>query len=239
MENFQTFHLGMLTANGFPASASTLVGEAPHLELLDPISDQSQATVEWALVGRKLFARGTLGRVTWRALKQSNLDTREGCKVRIEDMEFILRLPKVGADRELSELTWFGDCWALDRDPFLGEDSFIVRGRIIRNEEENTMMFENMGYEDRNLDRRLQLLPVMEPIMPLLESLEGLYIGLLTPSGAAKAVLREVTPYDLVCDNYSGPLDSIWGRSARGLTYIRRDVVLNAGAFGMEELEHV
>ena len=239
MENFRTFHLGMLNANGFPVSASTLVGEAPHLELVDPIPDQNQATVQWALVGRKLFARRTLGRVTWRALKQSNLDAREGRKVRIEGMGFILRLPKVGADRELSELTWFGDCWALDRDPFLGDDSFIVRGRIIRNTEENTMMFEKMGYEDRNMDRRLQLLPVMEPIMPLLESLEGLCIGLLTPSGAAKAVLREVTPYDLVCDNYSGPLDSIWGRSARGQTYIRRDVVLNAGAFGMEGLEHV
>ena len=31
MENFQTSHLGMLTANGFPASARTLVGEALHL----------------------------------------------------------------------------------------------------------------------------------------------------------------------------------------------------------------
>ena len=54
MENFQPFNLGMLTANGFPASASTLVGETPHLELVDPIPDQSQATVQWALVGRKL-----------------------------------------------------------------------------------------------------------------------------------------------------------------------------------------
>ena len=69
MENFQPFNLGMLTANGFPASASTLVGETPHLELVDPIPDQSQATVQWALVGRKLYARGTLGRVTWRALE--------------------------------------------------------------------------------------------------------------------------------------------------------------------------
>ena len=76
MENFQTSHLGMLTANGFPASASTLVGEALHLELVDPIPDQSQATVQWALVGRKLFARETLGRVTWRTLKHSNLDTK-------------------------------------------------------------------------------------------------------------------------------------------------------------------
>lgn len=238
MENFQTLHLGMLTANGFPASASTLVGEAPHLELIDPIPGPSQATVQWALVGRKLFARGTLGRVTWRALKRSNLDAKDGHKVCIEGMEFILRLPKIGADRELSELTWFGDCWALDRDPYLGEDSFIVRGRIIRNGEENTMMFEAMGYEDRDMDQRMQLIPVMEPIMPLLESLEGLYVGLLTPSGAARAVLYEVTPYDLVCANYSGPLNSIWGRSVRGKTYIRRDVVLNAGAFGMEELEH-
>ena len=153
-------------------------------------------------------------------------------------MEFILRLPKIGADKRLSELTWFGDCWALNRDPFLGDDSFVVRGRIIRNAGGNTMMFENVGYEDRDLDRRLQLIPVMEPIVPLLESLEGLYVGLLTPSGAAKAVLCEVTPYDLVCANYSGPLDSIWGRSVRGLTYIRRDIVLNAGAFGMERLEH-
>lgn len=238
MENFQPFNLGMLTANGFPASASTLVGETPHLELVDPIPDQSQATVQWALVGRKLYTRGTLGRVTWRALECSNLDTKEGHKVRIEGMEFILRLPKVGADRELSDLTWFGNCWALSWDPFLGEDSFIVRGRIIRNAEENSMMFEAMGYEDRDMDQRMQLIPVMEPIMPLLESLEGLYVGLLTPSGAAKAVLCEVTPYNLVCDNYSGPLDSIWGRSVGGKTYIRRDVVLNAGAFGMEELEH-
>lgn len=238
MENFQTSHLGMLTANGFPASASTLVGEALHLELVDPIPDQSQATVQWALVGRKLFARETLGRVTWRTLKHSNLDTKEGHTVCIEGMEFILRLPKIGADKKLSELTWFGDCWALGRDTFLGKDSFIVRGRIVRNGEENTMMFEAMGYEDRDMDRRLQLIPVMEPIVPLLESLEGLYVGLLTPSGAAKAVLCEVTPYDLVCANYSGPLDSIWGRSVRGLTYIRRDIVLNAGAFGMERLEH-
>lgn len=238
MENFRTFHLGMLTANGFPTSASTLVGEAPHLELVDPIPDQSQAAVQWALIGRKLFARGTMGRVTWRALKHSNLDTKEGHTVCIEGMEFILRLPKIGADKRLSELTWFGDCWALNRDPFLGDDSFVVRGRIIRNAGGNTMMFENVGYEDRDLDRRLQLIPVMEPIMPLLESLEGLYVGLLTPSGAAKAVLCEVTPYDLVCANYSGPLDSIWGRSVRGLTYIRRDIVLNAGAFGMERLEH-
>lgn len=236
MEKFRTFDLGMLTANGFPVPAGNLVGEAPHLELVDPIPNQKQAVVQWVLVGQRLFAAGPLGRVTWRALECSGLDTKEGHKVFVEGMEFILRLPKIGADREIPWLPWLNGCWALGRDVTFGEDSFFIHGRIIRSEEENTLMFEKAGYEERNLSRRLQLTPVLEPVMPLLESLEGLYVGLLTPGGSAKAVLCEVTSYDLVCDNYSGPLDPIWGRSARGKTYIRRDVVLNAGAFGMERL---
>ena len=232
MENFQPFNLGMLTANGFPASASTLVGETPHLELVDPIPDQSQATVQWALVGRKLYARGTLGRVTWRALECSNLDTKEGHKVRIEGMEFILRLPKVGADRELSDLTWFGNCWALSWDPFLGEDSFIVRGRIIRNAEENSMMFEAMGYEDRDMDQRMQLIPVLEPIMPDMEALTGLYVSLMTPKGPAEARLLEVTAYDLAFVDYKGQLSDVWGQTKGETTFLNREAVVNIGLAG-------
>lgn len=218
-ENVGGFSFGTFLCDGFACLPSALIDEKPHLGLGNSNPQYESAQMHWIAAGGKLFATTPIREVDWDCVHRSGVDI--GQQVRVDGMRFTMRLPVFGYDMELDELGWLWGCWAQDSTA-AGKRCQLWRSAI--DGKTNAMWLSG------NMTQKLVLYPVLKPRMPDLNVMAGLHhINMMTPAGPAKCDLKDITDYDIVCTNYEGQLDEVWSRQEGDVTFLTREVILNAG----------
>ena len=216
------FSWGPFRSGGLPA----LLGEGPPTPWPTPRIRQNVPTepaqLRWVALDGKLIATIPIAAGKWDELGAYQLIV--GSEICVDGLRFLARLPVFGYDTEIFDLGFNGACWAID-----GRIPSNPVGCLIHDAGTGRSQVQLMPWAQ---EYHASVYPVLDPIMPDMEALTGLYVSLMTPKGPAEARLLEVTAYDLAFVDYKGQLSDVWGQTKGETTFLNREAVVNIGLAG-------
>lgn len=203
-----------------------LLGDEPPVPWPTPSIRQDASTepaqLRWAAIGGKLVATIAIAAGKWDEINAYQLIV--GSEICVDGLQFLARLPVFGYDTEIFEIGFKGACWVID-----GRIPSNPVGCQLYDEETGKYQVQLMPWAQ---EYHASVYPVLEPIMPDMGALTGLYVSLMTPKGPAEARLLEVTAYDLAFVDYKGQLSDVWGQTKGETTFLNREAVVNIGLAG-------